>query len=135
MPNSIPIARNWSTPSASLGLAIHELATNAAKYGALSCPGGRVEVLWHKPSEDLVMVEWRESGGPAVEKPERRGFGTDLIERVVAQELRQPVRLEFAPDGVRCWLTIPVRRPTPFAIRARDKGGPANDNRRLAALD
>ena len=105
----------------SLGLAIHELATNAAKYGALSTPDGHVAVNWVRPAEDLVLVEWRESGGPPVTRPERRGFGTDLIERVVAQELRQPVKLEFAPDGVRCWLTIPVRRPSQFAIRTREQ--------------
>lgn len=107
----------------SLGLAIHELATNAAKYGALSRPGGQVEVRWERQGEDLVTVEWSESGGPEVSRPERRGFGTDLIERVVAQELRQPVKLEFLPGGLRCVLTIPVRRPTQFAIRAsRAKG-------------
>ncbi|MES2698348.1 MAG: CHASE domain-containing protein [Pseudomonadota bacterium] len=107
----------------SLGLAIHELATNAAKYGALSRPGGRVEVTWERMGDDLVKVEWQESGGPEVTRPERRGFGTDLIERVVAQELRQPVKLEFLAAGLRCVLTIPVRRPTQFAIRAsRIKG-------------
>ncbi len=110
----------------SLGLAIHELATNAAKYGALSRPGGRVEVSWVRLGEDLVEVTWQESGGPEVKRPERRGFGTDLIERVVAQELRQPVKLDFLPGGLRCLLTIPVRRPTQFAIRAsRVKDGAA----------
>ncbi|MXO73336.1 histidine kinase [Altererythrobacter buctensis] len=102
----------------SLGLAIHELATNAAKYGALSRPGGTVSVTWHRRSEELVEVAWQESGGPPVVRPDRRGFGTDLIERVVAQELKQPVKLEFLPEGLRCLLTIPVRRPTQFAIRA-----------------
>lgn len=102
----------------SLGLAIHELATNAAKYGALSRPGGTVSVTWQRRGDDLVSVTWQESGGPPVTPPERRGFGTDLIERVVAQELKQPVRLEFLPEGLRCLLTIPVRRPTQFSIRA-----------------
>lgn len=102
----------------SLGLAIHELATNAAKYGALSRPGGTVMVSWQRRGDDLVEVVWQESGGPEVARPDRRGFGTDLIERVVAQELKQPVKLEFLPEGLRCLLTIPVRRPTQFAIRA-----------------
>jgi two-component sensor histidine kinase/CHASE1-domain containing sensor protein len=102
----------------SLGLAIHELATNAAKYGALSRPGGTVTVTWQRRGDGLVEVVWQESGGPEVARPDRRGFGTDLIERVVAQELKQPVKLEFLPEGLRCLLTIPVRRPTQFAIRA-----------------
>ena len=102
----------------SLGLAVHELATNAAKYGALSRPGGQVRVTWALLEDSLVRVDWVESGGPEVSAQRGRGFGTDLIERVVANELRQPVDLVFAPEGVRCSLTIPVRRRTEFAMRA-----------------
>ncbi|WP_246021497.1 CHASE domain-containing protein [Alteraurantiacibacter aquimixticola] len=104
----------------SLGLAMHELATNAAKYGALSQPGGKVSVNWQLEGDALVRVEWQESGGPAVPAQRGRGFGTDLIERIVAHELRNPVQLEFNPDGVRCVLLIPVREPTEFAIRASE---------------
>ena len=102
----------------SLGLAIHELATNAAKYGALSKHGGKVAVDWQLQEENLVKIDWVESGGPEVAQDRGRGFGTDLIERVVAHELRNPVKLDFRPEGVRCSLLIPVRRPTEFAIRA-----------------
>ncbi|MBC7159256.1 MAG: sensor histidine kinase, partial [Porphyrobacter sp.] len=102
----------------SLGLATHELATNAAKYGALSQPGGRVTVHWRLVSERLVRVEWQESGGPPVPAQRGRGFGMDLIERIVAAELKSPVRLDFDPAGVRCVLTIPVREPTEFTMRA-----------------
>ena len=102
----------------SLGLAMHELATNAAKYGALSKPGGKVTVHWRLIAPALVRIEWSESGGPPVSQKRGRGFGTDLIERVVAHELKNPVELSFAPEGVRCVLTIPVRQPTSFAIRA-----------------
>jgi len=102
----------------SLGLAVHELATNAAKYGALSKTGGKVAVHWKLVSEMLVRVEWQESGGPPVGEKRGRGFGTDLIERIVAHELKNPVDLQFNPEGVRCVLTIPVRRPTEFAMRA-----------------
>ena len=102
----------------SLGLATHELATNAAKYGALSVPGGKVAVRWKPISDGLVRIEWQESGGPPVSQERGRGFGTDLIERIVAQELKNPVELEFAEGGVRCVLTVPVRRPTEFSIRA-----------------
>ena len=108
----------------SLGLAVHELATNAAKYGALSKPGGRVTVHWKLQSEKLVRVEWQESGGPPVKtgKDRGRGFGTDLIERIVAHELRNPVELDFQESGVRCVLRIPVRQPTEFAMRAKSVG-------------
>jgi two-component sensor histidine kinase len=102
----------------SLGLAMHELATNAAKYGSLSKPGGKVAVHWRLIAEALVRVEWQESGGPPVAQERGRGFGTDLIERIVAHELKNPVELSFNPEGVRCVLTIPVRRPSAFAIRA-----------------
>ncbi len=102
----------------SLGLAIHELATNAAKYGALSTPGGQVKVHWTLGSPRLVRVHWQESGGPPVVPPKVRGFGTDLIEKIVASELKSPVSLNFNPDGVSCTLTVPVREPSEFAMRA-----------------
>ena len=108
----------------SLGLAAHELATNAAKYGALSTPGGKVAVHWKLISEALVRLEWQESGGPRVPARRGRGFGTDLIERIVAQELKHAIQLDFLPEGVRCVLTIPVRQPSQFAMRAgRAAGG------------
>lgn len=102
----------------SLGLAMHELATNAAKYGALSQSGGKVAVRWRLIAEALVRIEWHESRGPPVPPQRGRGFGTDLIERIVAYELKNPVELTFDPAGVRCVLTIPVRQPSTFAMRA-----------------
>jgi two-component sensor histidine kinase/CHASE1-domain containing sensor protein len=102
----------------SLGLALHELATNASKYGALSVPSGRIVIGWELVSPELVRVSWRESGGPPVSQQRRRGFGTDLIERIVAQELGGGVELRFEPEGVRCSLSVPVRRPAAFQIRA-----------------
>ena len=107
----------------SLGLAVHELATNASKYGALSQPGGKVTVKWEPVSERLVRVNWIESGGPPVEQERCRGFGTDLIERIVAHELKNPVKLEFPPEGVKCELFISVREPTEFAMRAARSAG------------
>ncbi len=103
----------------SLGLALHELATNAAKYGALSHPQGKVRIAWRQLTDRLAKVEWVESGGPPVPVERRRGFGTDLVEKVVAHELGYPVDLRFDPDGVKCSLTIPLRQPSDFAIRAR----------------
>jgi two-component sensor histidine kinase len=102
----------------SLGLAIHELATNAAKYGALSVPGGNVSVTWRFVSSDLAEIRWRESGGPPVSEPEKRGFGRDLIEKIVAHELRSKVDLQFRPEGVECTLQVPVRKLGDFALRA-----------------
>ena len=103
----------------SLGLAIHELATNAAKFGALSCSGGRVSIKWELVSPHLARIEWIESNGPNVEPPTKRGFGIDLIEKIVAHELRNPVELEFDPDGVRCRLMAAVREPSEFALRSK----------------
>ena len=102
----------------SLGLAIHELATNASKYGALSVHDGRVTIAWNMITEDLARIEWAESGGPPVSEVRKRGFGTDLIEKIVAHELQNPVDLRFEPGGVRCALILPVRHPGVFALRA-----------------
>jgi two-component sensor histidine kinase/CHASE1-domain containing sensor protein len=104
----------------SLGLALHELATNAAKFGALSVPQGRVAITWQLITQDLARVEWAERNGPPVPQEERkRGFGTELIEKIVAHELRNPVELSFEPDGVRCALILPVRRPAEFTMRTK----------------
>jgi two-component sensor histidine kinase len=82
-------------------LAVHELATNAVKYGALSSPGGRVRVHWQRDGESFVF-DWREMGGPEVRKPTKKGFGTRLIERTLAAEIRGRVELEFDQAGLIC---------------------------------
>jgi two-component sensor histidine kinase/CHASE1-domain containing sensor protein len=105
----------------SLGLAIHELATNAAKYGALSVPHGKVRVTWALEKDNLASVRWVESGGPPVPSERARGFGTDLIEKIVAHELRHPVDLKFLPEGVSCTLLVPVRPRSLFEIRSRKR--------------
>jgi two-component sensor histidine kinase/PAS domain-containing protein len=93
-----------------LSLALHELATNAAKYGALSRSGGRVELRWKVRNEKLHLT-WRESGGPRVAAPSRRGFGSRLLKEVLASDLDGQCRLEFAPEGVRCWITAARESP------------------------
>jgi PAS domain S-box-containing protein len=102
------------TPSATvaLTLALHELATNAAKYGALSGHGGTVGLLWTIEDERLTLV-WRELGGPAVARPLKAGFGTRLLERVVAGDFGGIVELDFAPQGVVCTIEAPLERVTP----------------------
>jgi two-component sensor histidine kinase len=85
----------------SLVLALHELCTNATKYGALSVPEGRVALRW-SVSGDKLGIEWRERGGPPVEAPGRRGFGLRMIERALAADLSGEARLEFDPEGLVC---------------------------------
>ncbi len=98
--------------SVSLALAVHELATNAAKYGALSLPSGQVSIRWDIV-EDRLKWEWIEFGGPPVLPPESRGFGTRMIERALAAELSGEVQIEFLPTGVACLLDAPLPRAVP----------------------
>ena len=83
-----------------LSLAIHELATNATKYGALSRPEGRVVVTWDKHADNGFTFDWRESGGPPVTEPTRRGFGSRLTERVVSDLFQGEAGIRFEPTGV-----------------------------------
>ncbi len=101
----------------SLGLAVHELATNAAKYGALSTPEGRIYIQWRQVTPSVAELHWREAGGPPVQAPTKRGFGRDLLEKIVAHELQSKVELTFDPAGVECTLQVPVRKPTSFVLR------------------
>jgi two-component sensor histidine kinase len=88
-------------------MAMHELATNAVKYGALSNETGRVEVRWTAENERL-RIEWRESGGPPVTQPTRRGFGSRLVERGLAGEMGGSAQLIFEPQGVVCVIEAPL---------------------------
>jgi two-component sensor histidine kinase len=86
-------------------MALQELATNAVKYGALSNADGEVHIAWsvrHAGSQRRLHLSWTESGGPAVEPPKRRGFGTRLIERSLAQDLDGDAQIQFVPTGVVC---------------------------------
>ncbi|HZF93992.1 MAG TPA: HWE histidine kinase domain-containing protein [Allosphingosinicella sp.] len=88
-------------PALALALAFHELGTNAAKYGALSAEGGTVAISWTSVGGTL-RIEWRERGGPVVVQPERRGFGSRLIERGLAADLGGQASLEFGAEGLVC---------------------------------
>jgi PAS domain S-box-containing protein len=93
-----------------LAMVVHELTTNAAKYGALSVPTGRVEVCWEPIETDgrkILRLEWTESGGPEVKTPQRRSFGSRLIEGSVKAELGGSGRLNYAPEGLRCEMLMP----------------------------
>lgn len=97
-----PNVRLTPRTAIALALALHELATNAAKYGALSTPEGRVELDWTLEGDDRLRLTWRERGGPVVTAPTRTGFGTRLIQRGLAAELGGRVELSFLPEGVVC---------------------------------
>jgi PAS domain S-box-containing protein len=84
-----------------LSLGLHELATNATKYGALSCPEGRVTVQW-TVQEGMLRLDWQESDGPPVAPPKQKGFGTRLLEELVTHELAGDVKLDYDASGVRC---------------------------------
>ncbi|NGM35603.1 histidine kinase [Methylobacterium sp. DB0501] len=90
-----------------LGMAIHELATNAAKYGALSAETGQVAVEW-QVGPGTLSLRWRESGGPPVAAPARTGFGTRLIRTSLERELAGEVRLDFAAGGLACLIAVPL---------------------------
>jgi len=93
----------WLAPRAALALALalHELSTNAAKYGSLSRENGRVSISWCV-NGDSLRLEWKERDGPPVVEPARRGFGSRLIERGLEADLGGTARLHFEPDGLRC---------------------------------
>jgi two-component sensor histidine kinase len=106
-----PHVRLPSEATLTLGLVLHELATNAAKYGAFSVAGGRVELAWaiHGQADaPRLLLDWMEHGGPPASEPERRGFGRSLIERSIAYELEGSAELTFAPEGVRCHIEVPI---------------------------
>ncbi len=96
-----------------LALAIHELATNAAKYGALSVPRGEVSVTWRiegDPADPTFSFRWRERGGPPVQPPTRRGFGASITDQVVALEFGTKPLHEYAADGVRYEFTTALSK-------------------------
>jgi two-component sensor histidine kinase len=96
-----------------VGMVLHELATNAAKYGALSLSSGRVSVSWQEQrtgDESSLQLIWQESGGPLVCSPTTRSYGTSVIQELVGYELSGTVRLNYAPKGVICEIVIPAER-------------------------
>jgi two-component sensor histidine kinase len=105
-----------------LAMVFHELATNAAKYGALSASGGRVEIRWQPVAAKdgggpVLKIEWIEEGGPPVVAPKRRGFGSKLIEGSIAAEHGGSAKLAFEPAGLRCEIVLPLEAVTAEADR------------------
>jgi PAS domain S-box-containing protein len=102
-----------ATSAQAIALALHELATNAVKHGALAHPSGKLAVTWDLDttgSEKRLALDWRESGVPMVERgvPSRMGYGTELIERALPYQLKATTKLEFGADGVRCSIAVAV---------------------------
>jgi light-regulated signal transduction histidine kinase (bacteriophytochrome)/CheY-like chemotaxis protein len=92
----------------SLSLAVHELATNAAKHGALQSPSGRVAVHWRRTEDGGVALSWHEAGGPPVKAPSKFGFGTTLIERALAMETGGTADIQYLVTGVTCEIYLPL---------------------------
>jgi two-component sensor histidine kinase len=90
-----------------LAVIFHELATNAAKYGALSEPEGRIGVSWIRPVNGQLVLHWTEAGGPAVVPPARKGFGTKVVANIIRQA-RGEIRFDWHPAGLCCDITLPI---------------------------
>jgi len=107
-----PAAKLSATWATSLAMALHELSTNALKYGALSVTGGTVAVEWRREggsAAPTLCLSWRERGGPAVCEPARSGFGLRLIQRVLGTRSRCAAVIDFAPAGLVCRIRLPLR--------------------------
>ena len=102
----------------SLSLAVHELATNAGKYGALSAAGGHVTVCWQRLEDGSIELSWSETGGPLVTPPTRRGFGSTLIERALAMETSGRANIHYLRSGVVCEIFLPSSSVSEFEIAA-----------------
>ena len=94
--------------AATLGMVFFELASNAAKYGALSTEEGRVDVAWNTNKAGVLSIHWKEIDGPAVVEPPKRNFGTSFIQQSLEYELGGKVNLRFEPSGVECDIEIPL---------------------------
>jgi two-component sensor histidine kinase len=102
-----------SRAAMAFSLGLHELATNASKYGALSVPGGSVEVTWsHDQALQQLDFIWNEKGGPRVSAPKGKGFGSKLIERVLAGEISGRVKLTYLAEGLHCQLSTKIANLT-----------------------
>jgi Signal transduction histidine kinase len=108
------------------GMAVHELTTNAAKYGALSVPGGQVEVTWkvrELETQRRLKIVWRERGGPPVEQPRRKGFGSTLLRRVLTDQCDAIIQIDYEHTGLCCQIDMPLTamHPESSINSVRDK--------------
>ena len=89
-----------------IAIALHELATNAAKYGSLSAADGDVEIAWSRTADGGLSLRWTESGGPTITPPTHRGFGTRIMENVIGGQLGGKVRLDWSAQGLTCEIAL-----------------------------
>jgi two-component sensor histidine kinase len=94
-----------------IAVTLHELATNAVKYGSLSTPTGKVEVTWIRAPDGLLILHWTERGGPPTKKPTREGFGTSVIERMIREQLRGEMQLNWRAEGLACEIVLQTSKP------------------------
>jgi two-component sensor histidine kinase/DNA-binding response OmpR family regulator len=114
-----------------IALAVHELATNAAKYGALSAEHGKLSVVW-SVGETALELEWKETGGPPAAAPSSLGFGLSIVRSSIEAQFRGGVVYDWRPEGLRCRLSIPraqIVNPEPAAEAAQPAPKPATNNR------
>jgi two-component sensor histidine kinase len=105
---SVELSADLAVP---VGMALHELTTNAVRYGALSVPTGYVRVQWTLDEHEGVRklhLEWREFGGPQVKEPQHRGFGSTLLQRVLPMQCKAEVEVHYASDGLRFRMEAPL---------------------------
>ena len=105
---SVELSADLAVP---VGMALHELTTNAVRYGALSVPSGYVRVQWtldeHECFIDLHLV-WMLFGGPQVKEPQHRGFGSTLLQRILPMQCKAEVEVQYASDGLRFRMNAPL---------------------------
>src|SRR5215203_4735244 len=115
-----------------IGMAIHELTTNAAKYGAFSAPRGWLEVEWDVRGLDggrRLRLSWTEHDGPPVEKPSRKGFGSSLIQRLLTMQCKAEIDFDFDRPGLRFRMSVPLVRPEPAEVSLLRAGEPSSPGR------
>ena len=130
----------WSGPAAFLqpssaqivALVLHELATNAAKYGAMSTPPGRVSVNWQL-SQNVLTMTWQEANGPRVQAPKAKGYGTKVINASVVQQLGGTINFDWQEDGLRFTMTAPIGTAEPTRVATQKRRTAPNDQIHLAA--
>ncbi len=129
------------TPSAAqnISMALHELCTNAMKYGSLSVPDGSLRVAWgwregdREGGDPVLDLVWEESGGPTVREPDRKGFGSTVIERILRAQMGAETEIDFAPEGLKVTCAIPSKRILPGS--AADRNNTASPASSLPHVD
>jgi len=95
-----------TNPAQAIAISLHELATNAAKYGSLSAAEGDVEIAWFRTADGRLSLRWTESGGPTIAPPTNRGFGTRVIETMIANQVGGKVCFDWRPPGLACEIAL-----------------------------